>query len=101
MNKRNAQANRRAFAPAPDNGDFAIEHYGAFPHAEQTEGFGPGKIARGQALAVVAHFQEQFAVGGIEFDSHARRVGVPDDVGERLLKDAEYRGGPVRVDAGL
>ena len=44
------------------------------------------------------HFEDHFAAGGFQFDFHAGGVGVPDDIRQRLLKDAEHRGGAVRAE---
>ena len=63
------------------------QRLGAFAHALDPA---PGAaLARQRALAVVVDFERQFMLGVGEPNHGRFRRGVADDVGERLLQDAE------------
>ena len=66
---------------------------GAFLHAEQPHAAAaqglPLRAPEIAAVAVVAHAQAEHAVFDGERDPYVRRLGVPDDVGERALRHAE------------
>src|SRR6266571_1687003 len=76
--------------------DVASEQGHALAQAHQAESIRPARIVEIEAAAVVPDVQRHGTVGAPERDFDALRLGVPGDVGERLLQDAEYRGG-VRI----
>ena len=90
-------ADSRSFALAPDNVDFAVQHRGAFPHAEQSERPRARTLASGQAATVVLHFEDKFIALLPQVNVHLSCLGVPDDVGQRLLKNAEHGRGALGI----
>src|SRR6266704_302023 len=78
------------------NADVASEQGHALAQAHQAESIRPARIVEIEAAAVVPDVQRHGTVGAPERDFDALCLGVPGDVGERLLQDAEYRGG-VRI----
>lgn len=64
----------------------------ALANAEQSNRFRVMNFGLGNAAAVVLHFEHDLAVGFSQTHFHFCRVCVADDVGERLLKNAEERG---------
>src|SRR2546429_8681753 len=97
MMEGDANADGRSFALAPDNVDFAVQHSGAFPHPQQSERPRARTLASGQAAAVVLHFEDKFIALLPQVNVHLSCLGVPDDVGQRLLKNAEHGRGAIGI----
>src|SRR4051812_28561632 len=64
--------------------DLAAQLGGAFPYREQSDAGTCGGV---EAVTVVADLEDGFAVVAVERDPALTRVGVADDVGERLGGD--------------
>src|SRR5207249_4294708 len=94
---RNAHAHRGSFALTANDVDFAVEHRGPFPHAQQPEGFGARKFPSRYPAAVVLHFEDQLIFLLPQVNIYLGRLRVAHDIGERLLENAEDRRGPYRV----
>src|SRR6266498_3197682 len=88
----------RALSLPTDDVAFSIEHGGPFPHAEQSQGPGARQFTTAHTAPVVMHFEDKFLAFLPQVNLHLGRLGVPDDVGQGLLKDAEDRGRPIRVE---
>src|SRR5260221_8665136 len=98
---RNPHAHGRALAGFAAKTHLAAEQRGAFAHPEQADGFCVLDLIFGNAAPVVLHFQNEIVAGSREPHLDAGGVGVADDVGERLLKNAEERRVQILVGNGF
>src|SRR3954469_25176546 len=81
--KRCADGRAAAFARA--DADAAAVHRDTLAHPAQTDVAGLGEVARGDAAAIVAHFQRDAARGPGEANRNCAGLRVLGDVVERLL----------------
>src|ERR1700756_5096711 len=93
LRKRQARADARAAARCRVDLDLSAGKRDALLHAEQALASSlNGALARGghiEATTVIAHHELQGTVGLAELYLDTVRLGVAEDIGQRLLTDAE------------
>jgi len=80
------------------NLELAAEQGGPLLHPQYPHRAGVGDFGPRNAAAVVADLEQDFAIGLAKLNAYVGGPGVPDDVGERFLKDAEKSGAQFRVE---
>src|SRR5437016_5954949 len=88
-NERKSYVDGGAEAVAAGDLKFSPQRHRPFPHACQTQGFGVRQLAIADAPAIVFDSHRQAARRLLQGNRKASRIGMPGNVSQGFLKDAE------------
>src|SRR5258708_4277338 len=101
MRPRDLDGDHGALAGFTLEADLAAEQRGALTHPDQPDGSRVVDLRGGDAAAVVFDDEEHAPLLLAGADDHPGGTGVPHDVGERLLEDAEEGRVQVGIERGI
>src|SRR5437016_9747600 len=81
--------------------EFATQQRSALPHPQQAHRFCIRYLRPRNASPIIAYFQNNLSAARLQFYLHVSRASVPDDVGERFLKNPKERCVQFRIERAV